>query len=48
MHSQIYSGLSLIFVILRNVRVAGTNEPLTPAGRTRRALMALLAPAGQI
>ena len=23
MHSQIYSGLSLIFVILRNVRVAG-------------------------
>ena len=26
MHSQIYSGLSLIFVILRNFRVAGANE----------------------
>ena len=25
MHSQIYNGLSLIFAILRNVRVAGAN-----------------------
>ena len=25
MHSQIYSGLSLIFAILRNFRVAGAN-----------------------
>ena len=28
MHSQIYSGLSLIFAILRNFRVAGENESI--------------------
>ena len=26
MHSQIYSGLSLIFAILRNFRIADANE----------------------
>ena len=38
MHSQIYSGLSLIFAILRNFRVAGAREsfvrpPFAPAGQ---------------
>ena len=28
MHSQIYSGLSLIFAILRNFRLAGENESI--------------------
>ena len=42
MHSQIYSGLSLIFAILRNFRVAGAK-----GGRTWILLRPPIAQAGQ-
>ena len=53
MYSQIYSGLSLIFAILRKFRVAGANSWAYEAGanepiRARRAQINPLATAGQI
>ena len=47
MHSQIYSGLSLIFGILRNFRVADAQGSLWPAFHARRVHKRFL-PAGQI
>ena len=43
MHSQIYSGLSLIFAILRNFRVAGAQESLC----ARRTNIVFLYPIGK-
>ena len=43
MHSQIYSGLSLIFAILRNFRVAGANGFIS----ARRANIVFFYPIGK-